>query len=429
MLAAGAAKAAAKLIEPGHAAAAWLPLAELVPWKRNPRKNDAAVPRVRASIIRYGWGRALVARAQDRQLVIGHTARLAALSLPGAWEEATPAARERWHPEALVTLRQGLVPVRLKALGKPEAEALAIADNRLGEIAVWDDPLVLRLLRAIDEEERLVVGYDEQDLARLVAAVHGQSEAPPAPVVAGAPKRAALGDLWILGRHRLMCGDCTVAVDVARLLEDARPDLLVTDPPWGVLYDAAWRASTWSNPDPATKRTQKIVNDDVKRWLPAWQLAPCSVAYVWHADQCVVETGLDLRAAGFELRHPIVWAKPHFPIGRGHYHQRHELAWYGVRKGAKSHWIGDRKQNTVWETSLDASVAGGPSSQKPVELMAKAIRNHRGDVYDPFAGSGPTLIACEQLERRCFAMDLDPRCVDAVIARWEQATGGKASKA
>jgi DNA modification methylase len=410
----------------GRAAATWEPAASLSPWEKNPRRNAAAVPRVLGSLVRFGWGRALVAKLPERRVVVGHTALAAAKGLAAAWEQADEKARRRWHPEAVETARTGLVPVRLREMTDAEADAYTVADNRLGEFALWDDAPLLEILRDFRPEDQIVIGYEADDIARLVASVAFANAPAPTPPAPAGPPITKPGDLWILGPHRLLCGDARKPMDVARVLDGNKPALMVTDPPWGVEYDPNWRGAARKK---AVPRDRKIANDDLVSWRGAWELSPADVVYIWQADKGVPDCGNDLRALGFELRALIVWVKGHFPIGRGHYHNRHEPCWYAVRKGKESRWIGDRKQSTVWEVPLDATVDGGPSSQKPIELMAKGIRNHTGDVYEPFAGAGGVLIAAGLLERRCFALDIDPLCVDAVVRRWELATGGKAKRA
>jgi DNA modification methylase len=127
--------------------------------------------------------------------------------------------------------------------------------------------------------------------------------------------------------------------------------------------------------------------------------------------------GVALQKAGFEIRYQIMWRKPHFPVSRGHYTYQHEPCWYGVRKGRQSHWIGDHNASTVWDITLDKNVAGGHSTQKPLECMARPLRNHEGDVYEPFAGSGTTIVAAEQLGRRCYALEIEPAYVAICLER------------
>jgi DNA modification methylase len=237
------------------------------------------------------------------------------------------------------------------------------------------------------------------------------------------PEIVEAGQLWRLGEHRLMCGDSTNADDVARLFGEGKPMLMVTDPPYGVNYDPAWRQreAEKGNLSYAARRVGTVDNDDRADWTEAWDLFPGSVAYTWSpAGALLLNTGTALEKSGFEIRNMIIWSKTHLPIGRGHYHWRHEPCWYAVRKGASAHWIGDRKQSTVWPISLDRNVEGGHSTQKPVECMGRPIRNHEGEVYDPFVGSGTTLIAAEQLGRRCYAMEINPHYCDVVIERYKR---------
>jgi DNA modification methylase len=246
------------------------------------------------------------------------------------------------------------------------------------------------------------------------------------------PARAKLGDVWALGEHRLGCGDATKGEDVVRVLptREQWPMLMVTDPPYGVEYDPAWRdeAAAKGQIAYAASRVGEVANDERVDWTPAWELFPGDVAYVWHAGRHASEVQASMQRTGFEIRNQVIWAKAHSPITRGHYRWRHEPCWYAVRKGATAHWIGDRTQSTLWEIALDPNVAGGHSTQKPVECMARPLRNHKGDVYDPFLGSGTTLIAAEQLGRRCYAIEIEPKYVDVAIARWEAFTGKKAEK-
>ncbi len=236
--------------------------------------------------------------------------------------------------------------------------------------------------------------------------------------------------MWALGGHRLLCGDATNADDVAQVLDGERPTLTVTDPPYGVEYDASWRRKLVPG---ATYREGKVANDDRADWSEAMALLPGDVAYVWHGGLHAGVVAGSLAAAGFDIRSQIVWTKPSLVLSRGAYHWQHEPAWFAVRKGATAHWIGDRKQSTVWDIPTVHRTAGTSddaitdhSTQKPVECMARPLRNHEGDVYDPFVGSGTTIIAAEQTGRRCFAMDIDPVYVQMAIERWQNFTGRQA---
>lgn len=221
-------------------------------------------------------------------------------------------------------------------------------------------------------------------------------------------------------RHRLLCGDSTVREDVERVMGGEKAVLMVTDPPYGVEYDADWRsrAAEEGHLAYAGRRIGRVENDEQADWTKAWMLFTGDVFYCWHAGRRASEVQCSIEAAGFEIRNQIIWAKSNFPISRGNYHWRHEPCWYAVRKNATAHWIGDRKQTTLWEANLDKNAEGGHSTQKPVELMAKAIRNHDSPiVYDPFVGSGTTIVACQNLSRRCRAIEISPAYTAVCLER------------
>ena len=234
-----------------------------------------------------------------------------------------------------------------------------------------------------------------------------------------------MGRLTMKARHRLKCGDSTNESDVAECLGGTVPFMLVTDPPYGVNYDPTFRSNN---------RTGVVTNDDRASWQATYRLFGGQVAYVWHGGLHVVTVAEDLLACDFELRAMIIWMKPALVMGRGHYHWQHEGCFYAAKGTAK--WCGDRTQSTNWQidhvhptlgTTDDGQTRHG--CQKPVECMARPIRNHGGpedDVYDPFVGSGTTIIACEQLGRRCRALEVDPGYVDVATTRWQNLVGGDA---
>jgi DNA modification methylase len=229
------------------------------------------------------------------------------------------------------------------------------------------------------------------------------------------------GDLWLLGPHRLLCGDATVATDVERVLDGARPHLMVTDPPYGVEYDPNWRNESGVS---STARTGKVNNDDRADWREAWSLFPGEVAYVWHSGIHARTVAESLDACGFLIRAQIVWAKPRLVLGRGDYHWQHEPCFYAVRKGASGHWQGARDQTTLWTIGTgENDEATEHGTQKPVECMRRPIVNNSAKddlVYEPFAGSGSTLFAAETVGRVCLAIEIDPRYCDVIIERWQR---------
>ena len=218
-----------------------------------------------------------------------------------------------------------------------------------------------------------------------------------------------------------MCGDSTVAADVSMLLGGNKPFLCVTDPPYGVSYDPQWRSDAAEKGflAYAPSRVGKVANDDRADWSAAWGLTPSDVIYSWHPPGATsLVHAAALQDSGFVLRMQIIWAKSNFPIGRGDYHVRHEPCWYAVREGKPARRTDDRTQTTLWEINLDKNIEGGHSTQKPLECMARPIRNHDApEVYDPFLGSGTTMVAAEQLGRICYGMDIEPKYVAVTLER------------
>ena len=171
----------------------------------------------------------------------------------------------------------------------------------------------------------------------------------------------------------------------------------------------------------------KSVNDDTNDWQAAYALFPGRIAYVWMSSLALPAAARGLDACGFIRRSLIIWDKGHIVFGCGHYHWRHEVCWYAVKKGAQANWAGNRKASTIWEIKKTQKSETGHSSQKPVECMQRAIHNHKGDVYDPFVGSGTTVIAGEQEGRSVYAIEIEPAYVDVTVTRWEDFTGRKAT--
>ena len=319
-----------------------------------------------------------------------------------------------------------------------DAVAYAIADNRTAELAEWDDGVLAAVLEGLQLEGLLEsVGFSDDELAELMKDIEldgdgttGEIEEDEVPEPPDDPITKP-GDLWVLGRHRLLCGDSTNVESVSRLLEKAHPFLMVTDPPYGVEYDADWRNEALrSDGSPSDGRAiGKVTNDDRVDWTEAYKLFPGHVAYVWHAGRHASDVVLNLNAAEFTMRCQLIWVKSNFAIGRGHYHWGHEPCWYAVRKGGSAKWCGDRTQSTTWNIAKPSKSETGHSTQKPIECMARPIRNHgdkNDDVYDPFLGSGTTLIASEQLGRTCYGLEISPAYCDVIIKRWENLTCKKA---
>jgi DNA modification methylase len=379
---------------------------DLIPHPRNPNKHDDKQIALLAKIIRgQGWRNPIVVSERSGFIISGH-GRL----------------------EAAKMLNVEQVPVDLQAF-ENEADEYAhlIADNRIAELAETDRGELADLIRELDGEIDLdLTGFDEPSLAELMgeSALDGD-EVDAEPQIDKADElqkkwNTALGQVWELGDHRLLCGDCTDADAVAQLMSGAVAHLMVTDPPYGVEYDASWRERALGG-----ERTKgKVHNDDRADWSDAWELFTGDVAYVWHGEKKAHTVANSLAAGGFELVNQIIWAKSNIVIGRGNYHSKHESCWYAVRKGGKRHFTDDRTQSTLWEIDKPVKSETGHSTQKPLECMARPIRNHKCDtVYDPFLGSGTTLMACENLGRKCRAIEIDPGYVAVALERWSEATG------
>jgi DNA modification methylase len=387
--------------------------ADLVPYARNAKKHDEAqVAKLAGSIREFGFNNPVLIDA-DNGIIAGHGRVMAAQKL------------------ALAS-----VPcLRLSHLSETQKRAYILADNRLAELGGgWDaEMLKLELADLGDLDVDLDgIGFGADDLQDLeLSEEPEESDMDSEPQIDKAEELRAKwgvepGQLWELGDHRLLCGDSTKKEDVERMMGEDKPLLMVTDPPYGVEYDADWRnKATRADGTPiGAFAVGKVENDSRADWREAWQLFNGDVAYVWHAGLFAPTVAESLAACGFELRSQIVWAKSNFAIGRGDYQWKHEPCWYSVRKGKRGHTKGDRSQTTLWEIDKPQKSETGHSTQKPVECMARPIRNHDSEfVYEPFSGSGTTIIACEQLGRKARAIEISPAYVAVALQRWADATG------
>ena len=330
----------------------------------------------------------------------------------------------------------------MTGLSAAQKRALAIADNKLALNAGWDDELLRLELGELGLEgfDLSLIGFSDLELKDILAdRTEGLTDPDDVPEVQ-AEAVTVLGDVWLLGRHRLVCGDSTDAGVVEAVLGGVKPHLMVTDPPYGVDYDPAWRSAPGvaaSIRHPKKGAVGKVENDGRADWSDAWGLFSGDVAYVWHGAIHVASVAESLLVSGFDVRTQIIWVKDQFVISRGHYHPQHEPCFYAVRQSATGHWVGDRKQSTVWAIQNGRGAAGntddgrtGHSTQKPVECMRRPIENnssHGQAVYDPFVGSGTTIIAAEMTGRACHAIEISPQYVDVTIRRWQSFTGQTAT--
>lgn len=408
------------------------PIGKVSAFEGNARTHSPVqIRQIASSMQQWGWTMPVLVD-EGGVLIAGH-ARVAAGRLLGV-------------PEVPVIVARGW--------SEAQRRAYVLADNQLALNAGWDGGILSGELAWLKQAnfKLTLIGFSGADLRQYLNG-GGQTDpesAPPAPV----EPVSRPGDLYLLGEHRLVVGDCTEPSVVARLLEGVpAPHLMVTDPPYGVNYDPAWRARAGLN-SLATAAIGKVSNDSRADWRDAWALFPGSVCYVWHGGLHAGPVQESLVAAGFRVRAQIVWVKQRPVIGRGHYHwqhepalyagkdgepdhwqdhrfeEAHETAAYAARDGEASGWQGSRRQRTVWPIE-HAKSDTGHGTQKPVECMRRPMLNSsaEGDaVYDPFVGSGTSIIAAEMTARRCFAVELDPVYADVAVKRWELFTGRVADR-
>lgn len=390
------------------------PLESLIPYTRNARTHtDEQVAQLAGSIREFGWTNPILIDGENG-VIAGH-GRILAAHLLGI--EMVPT-------------------IELHGLTEVQKRAYILADNRLAENAGWDSKLLTLNLEELQlaDFDMDSIGFTQEDLAELFGrednAAEGEDEVPEQQEqVISKP-----GDLWTLGSHRLLCGDSTRAEDVGRLMNGAKPLLMVTDPPYGVEYDAGWRnkmAEKSESFQVHERASAPVQNDGQADWRESWALFSGEVAYVWHGGNKGHVVAESLLSSGFEIRSQIIWSKSNIVIGRGHYHPKHEPCWYAVRKGGKGHWVGGRKQSTVWNIDKPMKSETGHSTQKPVECMRRPIENNSNPgqlVYDPFIGSGTTMIAAETVGRSCLGIEIHPPYVDMAVRRWQNFTGKQATR-
>ena len=383
------------------------PVDTLIPYART--HSDAQVAQIAASIQEWGW------------------------TTPVLVDEAGTIIAG--HGRVLAAQRLGLtsVPV-VVARGWSEAKrrAYVLADNKLALNAGWDIDLLRGKISDLGELDfdLGLTGFGEDELSALLAELTmGLTDPDDVPAIPEVSV-SRLGDVWRLGHHRLACGDSTDPAVVQSVLGGVRPHLMVTDPPCGVEYDPAWRNEACTGAK--TARVGKVLNDNRADWREAWALFPGEVAYVWHGALHATTVAESLLACGFDIRAQIIWAKERLVMGRGHHHWQHEPCWYAVRSAGTCHWSGNRKQTKLWSIpSSDQDATTTHGTQKPVECMRRPIENNSSPgqaVYEPFSGSGTTLVAAEMTGRICHAVELSPAYVDVAVQRCQAFTGEQATR-
>ena len=386
----------------------YLEVESLIPYARNSRTHsDEQVAQVAASIKEFGFTNPVLVD-QDGMIIAGRGRTLAAQRL-----------------------QMKEVPcLRLSHLSEAQKRAYVIADNKLALNAGWDDELLAVELRDLKDSDfdLSLTGFGDDELADLLAEALEEGltdedsvpEAPETPVTVP-------GDIWVLGKHRLMCGDATSIENLEKLCEGQLVDMWLTDPPYNVAYEGKTK-------DALTIKNDEMGNDDFRQFLRDSYTAadavmkPGAVFYIWHADS----EGYNFRGAAFDIewtiRQCLIWKKQTMVMGRQDYHWQHEPCLYGWKEGAAHLWASDRKQTTILEFNRPMRSADHPT-MKPVELFEYQILNNTKGadlVLDSFSGSGTTVICCEKIGRRARVLELDPVYCDVIVKRWQEYTGKKA---
>ena len=313
-----------------------------------------------------------------------------------------------------------------------EATAYAIADNRTAELAEWDDSVLaasLSSLADVDETWLSDLQFSEKELAELVASTQEQEIIEDEVPDLTTDPVTQTGDLWMLGEHRLLCGDSTDASDIAKLMNGKTAEMMFTDPPYGVNYEGGH----FHSGDVNIKRKREKLSDDnsteiYSRFLPVALSVVNGPCYLWFADSRARDVYNAVFEAGGEVHALIIWHKINatYAAMNAQYKQRHEPCLYFKPKDSTLRWSGSTTEATVWSKERDSINEFHPT-QKPISLAAKAIKNHAAKlILDCFLGSGSTLIAAEQLDRKCYGMEISRQYCDVIVDRWEKLTGKKA---
>jgi DNA modification methylase len=389
------------------------PNERLRPYERNPRTHsEAQVDQIAASMVEFGWTNPVLVDEQGG-ILAGHGRLLA--------------ARKLGLPEVPV--------IRFEHLSEAQKRAYLIADNQLALQAGWSEELLAEELAWLRDErfDLDLIGFDASELERLLAIADGEAASDEAEDDVPEPPEDPVsrpGDLWVLGDHRLLCGDATVLADVERVLGGQLADMTFCDPPYNVDYASSPKDKLRGKPRP-------ILNDDLGDGFEAFLYDACvnilsvtkGACYI-----CMSSSELDtlqraFRAAGGKWSTFVIWAKNTFTLGRADYQRQYEPILYGWPAGHDRYWCGARDQGDVWFVDKPVRNDLHPT-MKPVALVERAIRNSsktRDIVLDPFGGSGSTLIACEKTGRQARLIELDPKYVDTIILRWQEFSGGTAT--
>lgn len=374
---------------------------EIKPYSRNAKKHpDNQLKAIAKSIKEFGWQQPIVVD-KDNEIIVGH----------GRWFAYEKYGKEMDLPKPEIKKASNLT--------KQQVKAYRLADNKLNE-SDWDMDLAIEELKELDDYHFELTGFDK-DL--LIEPDEKDDEIPD-----DAPAVAKLGDIWQLGRHRLMCGDSTKREDVEKLMDGKKADMVFTDPPWNVAIGL--------DSNPRHRQREGLKNDNLGKDFYSFleKIAINIVDFNKGDVYCVMgceewpNIHKALTTVGLHWSSTIVWSKDIFVLGRSKYHRQYEPIWYGWKD--KSKYRGDRKQSDLWQIKRPKRSEEHPT-MKPVELCSKGITNSSVQddiILDLFLGSGSTLIACEKTNRICYGMELDEHYCDVIIKRYEQYTNNKAKR-
>lgn len=389
------------------------PVELLIPYARNAKQHsDAHVAQIAASITEFGWGAPILVDGQNN-VIAGHGRLLA--------------ARKLGMTDVPVVPMEHLTDIQRKAL--------ILADNKIGENASWDDALLGLELAELQAAgfDLDITGFTPEEWDKLIAGDIGNDGLTDDDQVPEVTETAITqtGDIWLMGEHKVLCGDATKAEDYKRLLDDELVDMTFTDPPYNVNY-----ANTAKDKMRGTNRP--ILNDNMGEGFSAFLQAACvnilavtkGAVYIAMSSSELDTLQSAFRAAGGKWSTFVIWAKNTFTMGRADYQRQYEPILYGWKDGAQHYWCGARDQGDVWQIKKPHRNDLHPT-MKPVELVERAVRNSsktRDLVLDPFGGSGTTVIACEKAGRRARLIELDPKYVDVIVKRWQEFSGKQATR-
>jgi len=377
------------------------------PYENNPRKlKDSAIEKVAMSLKEYGFRQPIVVD-KDRIIVVGHT--------------RYRASKKLGFKEVPITIADNLTPEQINAY--------RIADNRTAEESEWDSELLKMEIKDLEAKDFKLdlLGFNEDQLNDMLfeekQGLTDEDEVPEAPE----EPISKLGDIWILGKHKLICGDSTILNNYEKLFNENKADLLMTDPPYNVDYEGKTK-------DKLTIQNDSKNDDDFLQFLTD-AFNNCSIHlklgcsfYIFHSDWYGLEFRQSIKNSDLELKQNLIWAKNSMVMGRQDYQWQHEPCLYGWKRGASHSWYSDRKQTTIIKYDRPSKSKLHPT-MKPVGLVEYLIKNSSKQediILDPFLGSGTTIIACEKQSRICYGIELDPKYCDVIIKRWENFTGKKA---